>query len=155
MHTNSNIKIGELFPIQTDSPNCFACGQKNPIGIKLRFRKEGENLISTTFVPPENWTGWSNIMHGGFQALLLDETMSWSLWGLLSERHFVTASLDMKYLKPIKVQQELKVFAKISENLEKIVKVEGEIQNSEGVVLASAKGVFVRVDPALIQSKNK
>jgi len=148
----ADVKIGELFPVQADSPNCFACGQENPHGIKLRFKKESDTSISTTFTPPKEWTGWGDIMHGGFQALLLDETMSWAVGGIALVKAFVTSNLDIKYLKPVKVQQELKVFAHVEEDSDKIVKVSGQIKSDNDSVLASAKAVFVKVNPAMLVS---
>ena len=150
--SKTEVKVGELFPIQYDSPNCFACGPENPIGMKLRFTREGENSVSTLFTPPANWTGWGDILHGGFQALLLDETMSWTIWGILAESAFVTAKLSVSYIKPVRVGQELKTVAKIKEDCGKTILVDGEIQSADGTVLAKGEGIFARVDPSIFKA---
>ena len=62
----NDVAIGELLPAQIDVPRCFVCGLENPSGLKLHFRKEGPNAVSTWFTPPKDWTSWGNIMHGGF-----------------------------------------------------------------------------------------
>ena len=74
---HDDIAIGELFPAQTDVPRCFVCGLDNPSGLKLRFSREGQTSVSTQFTLPRDWTGWGNVMHGGFHALLLDEITAW------------------------------------------------------------------------------
>ncbi len=55
-------------------PQCFGCGDANPIGLRLRYRREGERLV-TEFTPGEAHQGWPGIVHGGIIATLLYEVM--------------------------------------------------------------------------------
>ena len=55
-------------------PQCFGCGDANPIGLRLRYRREGERLV-TDFTPGEAHQGWPGIVHGGIIATLLYEVM--------------------------------------------------------------------------------
>ena len=73
--------MSELLSQHHAIPRCFCCGPENPSGIKLRFTKEDDDTVTTTFTAPDDWTGWGRILHGGFQTLLLDETMSWAAYG--------------------------------------------------------------------------
>ena len=43
---------------------CFACGQENPIGLKLRFTWDGQTAHAE-FTPTELHQGWWGIVHGG------------------------------------------------------------------------------------------
>ena len=43
---------------------CFACGQANPIGLKLRFEQAGKTA-QADFTPSKLHQGWSGIVHGG------------------------------------------------------------------------------------------
>lgn len=47
-----------------DYTMCFACGQENPIGLKLSFRREGET-VKTEFTPGELHQGWPGVVHVG------------------------------------------------------------------------------------------
>ena len=141
------MKIGELFPVQYDAPRCFACGPDNPEGIRLRFKKESEDRISTRFEPSVHWTGWGDIMHGGFQSLLLDETMAWVAFGLKDVKAFVTKALKVQFLKPVKVGRPLTVYGIFQGDDGKTITATGEIRGPDGELLTSAEAEIVRTDP--------
>jgi acyl-coenzyme A thioesterase PaaI-like protein len=140
------VKVGQLFPLQYDAPNCFCCGPENDKGIKLRFKKESETSISTTFKAPKEWTGWGKVLHGGFQALLLDEVTAWISSAILLKLNFVTSKLELKYIKPVYVDQELYIFGQLQEQRDKVVIASGEIRNQEGQVLTSAESHMMILD---------
>ncbi|MFC1962064.1 PaaI family thioesterase, partial [Chloroflexota bacterium] len=54
---------------------CFGCGQNNPIGLKLKFKKDGDG-VRTEFTPGESYQGWPGMVHGGIIGCLLDEAMA-------------------------------------------------------------------------------
>lgn len=142
----------ELLPAQTSVPRCFACGSDNPSGIKLRFTKENETTISTRFTPPYDWTGWGNILHGGFHALLLDEVTAWVPFGLWNEPAFVTKEMSIKYIKPAYVEQPLYVLGYLIEDLGRKIIVKGEIRDENGNVLSEATSTIVRLDPEVMKN---
>jgi acyl-coenzyme A thioesterase PaaI-like protein len=135
----------ELLPTQELAPNCFCCGQDNPSGLRLRFAREDEVTVSTRFTPPRDWTGFGRILHGGFQALLLDETMCWAPWGLLEVRAFVTQDMTLCYLQPVYVEQPLVVIGRIVEDRGREILTEGEIRSEDGRVLTTASATVVRI----------
>lgn len=147
------VKIGELYPQQVDSPLCFACGPDSASGLKLRFKKESEDSVSTRLVPRADWTGWGDILHGGFQTLLLDETMSWTAHGILGLRAFVTKDLKVRFLLPVDVYQELTVIGFIVDDDGKTIKTRGELRDNKNKLLTTAKATIVRVDPKVLTSK--
>ena len=61
---------------------CFACGSKNPIGLKLKFSLDDNNVMRTQFTPQKVHQGYKNVVHGGIIALILDEVMVNLLWKL-------------------------------------------------------------------------
>lgn len=128
-------------------PRCFCCGPQNPSGLKLRFAREGGDGVRTRFTPPEDWTGWGRILHGGFQSLLLDETTSWAAYGALGERSFVTRSIAVRFLRPVLVGQELTVVARVTEDRGRTILARGEIRDASGRVLTEAEAELQRVDP--------
>ena len=150
--SENEIEIGELFPVQYDAPRCFACGPKSETGIKLRFKKESKNSVSTRFQPPPDWTGWGDIMHGGFQSLLLDETMSWTAYGSLNVKTFVTKELQVQFIRPVHVNQPLSIIGYVENDDGKTIKTKGEIRGADNTLLTSARGVIVRVDAKVVMS---
>ena len=55
-------------------PYCFGCGEANPIGLRLEYRRVDDQLV-TEFVPQEVHQGWPGIVHGGIITSLLYEVM--------------------------------------------------------------------------------
>jgi len=139
------VAVGELLPAQTDVPNCFVCGLENPSGLKLRFRKEGPSSVSTQFTPPKDWTGWKNIMHGGFHALLLDEITAWVPFGLWNERSFVTKEINIRYIKPVYVGMPLFIISALVEDKGREMIIRGRILDEGGNVLSEAICTLVRL----------
>jgi acyl-CoA thioesterase FadM len=62
--------------------------------------------------------------------------------------HAVTAELQVEYLRPIRVEQDLVVEAFEVEKVGRNLHHECEIRNTAGQVLARGQGRFVEVDPA-------
>ena len=62
--------------IGTEGYNCFVCCPTNPIGLHLEFWEDGDYIV-TKFHPTHDYESWQNTLHGGIQALLIDETAGW------------------------------------------------------------------------------
>ena len=56
--------------------NCFGCGLKNDIGLKLNFTKKNNSIVGS-FIARKDYEGFPNILHGGIQSTILDEAMNW------------------------------------------------------------------------------
>ena len=80
---------------------CFGCGPHNHRGMQLRFRVEGDEVI-TELTAVEGWEGPPNVFHGGLQATLADELAGWTIVGLLGCMGFTT-SMHVRYVRPIKI----------------------------------------------------
>ena len=61
---------------QTPGYNCFGCSPDNPIGTRMRFFEDGDDIVSI-WRPTQNHQSWLNTLHGGIQAVLLDEVCGW------------------------------------------------------------------------------
>jgi len=60
-----------------DNNYCFACGKDNSDGLQLKFKySEDGSKAETTYIPPEKFQGWKDIVHGGIITTLLDELMT-------------------------------------------------------------------------------
>lgn len=81
--------------------NCFGCSPRNPIGLRLSFVEDGDEIISE-WEPNENHTGWLDVLHGGLQATMMDEIASWVVFTKLNTAG-VTREMAVKYRKSVLV----------------------------------------------------
>ena len=121
---------------------CFGCGGDNASGMKLTFEQDNVNRrIVGRFVLGERYQGGAGFAHGGIIATLLDEAMGKVC--RFREVRAVTAELTVEYLKPVKVQSEIVVEGRETEQKGRNLFMSGEIRNEAGEVLARGKGRFV------------
>lgn len=86
-------------PFNPDQNSCFGCASRNPVGLKLNF-EETDNEVIAIWKPDQNYQGYSNVLHGGIIATLLDEAAAWFVYVKL-ETAGVTSELRVKYLSPV------------------------------------------------------
>ena len=132
---------------------CFACGQKNPIGLQLVFYSNGEELITKKFISKE-FAGWEKLIHGGILSTIADEVMAWTVIHL-TQKYILTRGFSIEFLAPLFVEQELTAVGKITERLhEKEVVVQVEIFSESKELAVRAKGNIVLFSPESIRKRN-
>ncbi len=124
---------------------CFACGQDNREGMRLKFvyDEEGKRFVSR-FRLTRRYVGPPGHAHGGIIATILDEAM-----GKVNKlRHVIalTKEMTVEYLKPVPLGKTL-----IAEGRERSVRGRvhtnvGEIRNEQGELLARSRGTFIAID---------
>ncbi|HOZ30317.1 MAG TPA: PaaI family thioesterase [Bacteroidales bacterium] len=92
-------KLKNAFVNSTKDFNCFGCSPNNPIGLKMDFYVDGDKFWAK-WNPDKNYDGWINVVHGGIQACLVDETAEWYIFTKYG-RSAVTSELQIKYKKPL------------------------------------------------------
>lgn len=123
-----------------DDDGCFACGQKNPIGLKLRFALEEDEAVGT-FTPLKNHQGYTGVMHGGLVATLIDEAMAHYL--LLTGYKGVTGRLDLRFRRPVSLGIPLTITAGPKKERRDWILLWGKVEDEEGL-LAQGEGLFNR-----------
>ena len=130
---------GSLFG---DDQPCFGCAPEHPIGFRLRFRREGDAVV-TRFTPGPRYQGPPGVMHGGLVATLADEIGAWAVIGLRSKFGF-TAEMTSKFEKPVRIGVELVGRGWIVRPGERIVGVEVELaQDGQRVYRGSLRFVLL------------
>ena len=119
-----------------DDQMCFACGLKNPHGLKLDFELDKDNCMRTEFTPQKIHQGFKDIVHGGIIALILDEVMLNLIWK--QGKPAVTGKMDVKFKSPCRVGETLHFYGKIKEEEDKIIHTEATAQDKSGKVMATA-----------------
>ena len=128
-------------PLASIDRDCFACGTENYHGLRMRFQSNGEQLRSSLLMEPR-FRGWSNLIHGGILATILDETMSWTILSLTG-RFMLTRGMNVSYRKPVRVGSQLSIIGYIKEkNREKRAVAVAEIRDEAGELCAASEGVF-------------
>ena len=119
---------------------CFACGLKNPFGLKMEFYWEGEDYLCR-FTPGKEHQGYDEIMHGGLVSTLLDEVMGRSLY--IQKIEAVTARLEVRYRQPTPIGQELVIRGQMIEKRGKIWRLAANITLPDGTVTAEANATMM------------
>jgi uncharacterized protein (TIGR00369 family) len=115
--------------------------------MKLTFEQDNrKQRIVGRFVLGERYQGGGGMAHGGIIATLLDEVMGKVC--RFREVRAVTAELNVEYLKPVNVENEIVVEGWETEQKGRNLFHVGEIRNMAGDVLARGKGRFVIIGEA-------
>jgi acyl-coenzyme A thioesterase PaaI-like protein len=127
--------------IESAANRCFVCGPGNPIGLKLRFRMDGELCLSE-FTPQSAHMGYDGVTHGGIVFSLLDDVMANWLW-LRGERCF-TARAEIRYRAPLPIGTAVRVEGRMLKRKGRLVQLEGRVVRIDcDEAVAEATGSFM------------
>lgn len=126
-----------------DNQMCFACGENNPSGLKLKFHINEDFQIKTVFTPRNIHQGFSGIVHGGLIALILDESMVNLLWRL--QKHAVSAQMEVRLKHPARTGEAINFTAWIAKEEKKIIYTESKGYKNDGLIVATAKAKCLKV----------
>ena len=142
---------------------CFGCGQGNPKGLQLKSYPLGDDRdgdrgagVTAAFTPwPEHDNGLG-YLNGGIIGTVLDCHSAAAVmleaqrrgWPPLpgADLSYVTAGLDVRYLRPAPLHDEVELFATVTESDEPQMTVSVELR-FDGKVRAQATAVWKRWRP--------
>jgi acyl-coenzyme A thioesterase PaaI-like protein len=128
----------------TDYQRCFVCGQRNPFGLHLVFRVEGDSVVAD-FQPREEHQGFPGVVHGGIVAAVLDESLGRT--SLLGEHPewTMTGRLEVRYRRYVPYGPLLRVRARLTMERRSAMQATGKLtlSDDESAVLAEAQGTFL------------
>jgi acyl-coenzyme A thioesterase PaaI-like protein len=131
---------------QPNSKMCFVCGLKNKFGLNASFYETNNNELIALFKPCQEHQGYPGRLHGGIAAAILDETIGRTITtGKDNEIWGVTLEFNIKYKKPIPLDEEIKVVAKLTYEDKRLFGGTGIIVLSNGDVAATAEGKYLRL----------
>jgi len=123
---------------------CFACGQKNPIGLKLNFAWDGK-AARTEFTPTKFHQGWSGVVHGGIIGCILDEAMSYA--ALFSGVNSLTARMQTRFRCPLQIGEPLTITARVTKKTRKLVEAKAEMWLKDGTPVADSTATMFILSP--------
>lgn len=133
---------------QSPKNRCFVCGPGNPMGLRLRFERDGA-VVSATFTPGRWHGGWQGVVHGGVLSAILDEAMAYTLF--FNGVRAVTARMEVRYRHPVHAGDMVRVEAQIVRDARKLADVEGRIMRGDELMV-EAVGRFVRLGELTAES---
>jgi len=120
---------------------CYCCGTDNDRGLQMTFQYPEQGIAESELAIPRHFTGWKQMVHGGFLSMVLDEIMAHAC--ISKEILAVTAEMTVRYKNPAVVGADIKVSGKIVRQKGKIIETVGEITGTDGTVYAEAKAKFI------------
>lgn len=134
--------MSETVVRQPGSRHCYVCGKDNPIGLKVQFYQQGDQVV-THFTPGPEHQGYPDRMHGGIAGTLLDETIGRA--GFVHGYWTFTAKFEVKYRKPIPLGQEITVLGEVTRDRGRMVEARGQILLADGTVAVEGSGLYVKL----------
>jgi acyl-coenzyme A thioesterase PaaI-like protein len=125
-------------------PRCFGCGTANQSGLRLTGTWDGREAI-VTCVPPTDAEGGPGIVHGGYVAALVDETMA-LLAAAAAGAPTMTRRVELDFRGPTLTGREVTLRAWVDQDRSRaiIVRLAGH-QDDPGQACFEAKGVYIKV----------
>ncbi|MDA8077872.1 MAG: PaaI family thioesterase [Nitrospiraceae bacterium] len=119
----------------SDDGHCFACGSRNPGGLRLVFRSEGGRQVAE-FVPLKSHQGFKDIVHGGIITTVLDEAMMKA--ALCRGIAAVTAEITVRFRQPLHVGDRSVIEAEIIKTGKRLIEATARITAGSGVIAEAA-----------------
>ena len=119
---------------------CFACGQDNPIGLKLKPVYDGEK-VRAEFTGGEFHQGWKNVIHGGILYTLLDEATAYAI--LCRGINFgVTAKSEVRFKQVAPINEPIQISAWVPKLTRRLVETKGVLTLKDNTVIAEGSSLF-------------
>jgi len=145
----------DFYPDST--AHCYGCGRLNDLGLGIRTRWEGEESV-TRFRPRPEHTAIPGCVYGGLIASLVDchctgtaaaamDRQAGRAMGSAPAIRFVTASLQVDYLRPTPIDCELEIRGRVLEIKGRRVTVEATVL-ADGVATARGRVVAAQLPEA-------
>jgi len=127
---------------------CFICGTENPrsLGVTWYWNPAGKVVAKITFTLAQQ--GPPGHVHGGASAAVLDEAMGTAVWK--SGYNVASVNLNIDYRRPIPLDTEVTVVARMTDKVGRTLRARGEIQLPDGTVAVVGRGIYVEA-PHLFQ----
>ncbi len=134
-------------PVLQDDRYCFVCGEKNPLGFKLKFDHPQKGLLRSQVTFKKEHQGYLGIVHGGLVGTLLDEMMVNLAW--LEKTPAVTGELTTRLLKPVPVGEVIRLEGRLEKDGGRVLYMKAFARSEDGTLLAEASASCIRIKDAL------
>ena len=124
-----------------DASKCFVCGPENNIGLKLKFRLDGD-ICRSEFTPKVEHCGYDDVTHGGIIFSVLDDVMA--NWIYLKGIRAYTAKCDIRYKDNLKIGTKVNVEGQCIKRRNRLILMEGKmVREDTGDTVAETQASFM------------
>jgi uncharacterized protein (TIGR00369 family) len=130
---------------QPNSKMCLVCGLKNTFGLHTSFFELDNSELLAIFKPREEHQSYPGRLHGGIISTILDETIGRAIM-IQSEGEIwgVTLDLQIRFKKPVPLDEELRVIGRIIKNSSRFFEGTGELLLKDGTIAAEGHGKYLK-----------
>jgi acyl-coenzyme A thioesterase PaaI-like protein len=133
-------ETGDLFS------ECFGCGPRHPIGLRVRCFKTDDGVLAPILVP-RRYEGPRGAAHGGIVTAYLDEVLAGAA-AHATGRLSVTGEITVRFVKPVPLETPIVGRGRLTARYERYVDVEGSLEQLEtSAMLARARARFFFTEP--------
>ena len=130
-----------------DQHNCFGCGARNRIGMRLKFTVDDAGRVYSTLRLTKRFQGPHGFVHGGVIAAILDEAMSKAIHAS-TEAHKImalTRHMETEYLRPTPLGAALTLEGRQDRIEGRKHFCSASVSDAEGQILARGKALFIAI----------
>jgi len=132
--------------------NCFCCSPNNPIGLRMEFFEDGDQIISY-WQPKDYFQGYKNVLHGGIQTTLMDEIASWTV-NIKAKTAGITSRIDVRFKKPVYINAEkITIKATLKELSRKMAVIHTQLFNPDDQLCSEAIVTYYIFPPDIAKQK--
>lgn len=119
---------------------------KNGLGLKALFYETSNKELIAVFKPLDEHQSYPGRLHGGIAAAILDETIGRAIL-MHHEREIwgVTIEFKMRFKKPVPLEEELTVVARITKEGKRAFEGTGELLLRNGEVAVTGEGKYLKL----------
>lgn len=130
--------------MRPDANRCFVCGPGNPIGLRLRFQIDDQDVCRSEFTPGPDHGGYDQLTHGGIVFSALDDVMA--NWMFLKGIRAHTARCEIRYRQPLVIGTRVLLEGRLVKRKGKVAFLEGRmLKADDGSLVAETEASFMIV----------
>jgi acyl-coenzyme A thioesterase PaaI-like protein len=130
--------------VRPDANRCFVCGPGNPIGLRLHFRIDDQDVCRSEFTPGPDHGGYDQLTHGGIVFSALDDVMA--NWMFLKGIRAHTARCEIRYRQPLVIGTRVLLEGRLVKQKGKVAFLEGRmLKADDGSLVAETEASFMIV----------
>lgn len=138
--------VSTAVPLENDARNpCVGCGPENPVGLRLRFVREGAE-VSTTLVAGPTLQGWPSRLHSGILYLALLETANWTVFALRGRVGLPTRTSALEATRLVVTGERLRLTGRGAASGGEALQVIVEAHDEHGALVARIEREFQMLD---------
>ena len=122
---------------------CFACGPDNPIGLKIEFTVDENEVCTAEFTPNENHLSWEDTVHGGIIYSALDDVTGNIPYARGLVAH--TGRCEIRYRRPVRAGQTIMLRGWIEKEKGRLMVIRGEARRkADNELVAECTASFLK-----------